>query len=124
MSGVCRLDLRLPKCERIAKRAEMDHVFECGTAFRFPEIMIRAMPNALPTSRLGIVVSRKAGPAVRRNRLKRLLREAYRQNRSRLRPNCDLVIVPRPGWRTLTLQAIEPVFCKGLDRINEAFAAR
>ena len=50
-----------------------------------------------PLRRLGVVASRRVGNAVRRNRAKRLLREAFRQNQHRLPPSCDLVLVARPA---------------------------
>jgi ribonuclease P protein component len=48
----------------------------------------------LPT-RLGITVTRKIGNAVTRNRIKRLVREVFRQNRQRLPSGLDLVFVAK-----------------------------
>jgi ribonuclease P protein component len=48
----------------------------------------------LPT-RLGITVTRKIGNAVARNRIKRLVREVFRQNRQRLPSGLDLVFVAK-----------------------------
>jgi len=63
-------------------------------------------PNALATARLGIIVSRKtARRAVDRNRIKRLVREAFRRDPERF-GSSDLVVLARRcparnGWRAL-----------------------
>ena len=51
--------------------------------------------------RLGLSVSRKVGGAVERNRVKRLIREAFREELPRLRPGYDVVVVARPDARDL-----------------------
>jgi ribonuclease P protein component len=57
------------------------------------------MPNQLAASRLGLTISRKVGDAVRRNRLRRRLRESFRRHlRAAIGEPCvDLVIRPLPG---------------------------
>ena len=48
--------------------------------------------------RLGISVHRKTGNAVRRNRIKRLIREVFRLNRSLFPSSCDIVFTVRPEF--------------------------
>lgn len=58
-------------------------------------LLVYGLPNDLGHPRLGLTVSRKVGNAVRRNAIKRRLREAYRHTRHDL-PATDLVVVVRP----------------------------
>ena len=56
---------------------------------------ISVLPERSATRRVGIVASRRVGGAVRRNRAKRLLREAFRLQQHRLKENIELVLVAR-----------------------------
>lgn len=61
------------------------------------QILFLWRPNGLENSRLGLTVSRRVGNAVVRNRIKRRLREIFRQAGERLPPGIDLVAVARPS---------------------------
>jgi len=60
-------------------------------------LVVYAVKNDLPQARLGLVVGKKHGGAVRRNRIKRLLREAFRLEGDALPTGHDLVCIPRIG---------------------------
>src|SRR5919197_941325 len=57
-------------------------------------LIVYACENGLPYLRLGLSVSRKVGPATKRNRLRRLYREAFRLTRSEMPAGLDLVLIP------------------------------
>ncbi len=58
-----------------------------------------------PGPRLGLVVTRRFGKAVRRNRMKRLLREFFRRHKTRL-PSRDLVIMAKKGAEALNYDQV------------------
>jgi ribonuclease P protein component len=83
-----------PKELRLRTGAEFDAVFKAKVKVGDGVLVIHARPNALGHARLGMAVSRKVGNAVRRNRWKRCLREAFRLAQHDL-PALDLVCLPR-----------------------------
>lgn len=56
---------------------------------------------------LGVTVSRKVGKAVRRNRVKRCIREWFRHHREALPARSDVVVIARPGAAELSTAEIE-----------------
>ncbi|MCH9684561.1 MAG: ribonuclease P protein component [Deltaproteobacteria bacterium] len=60
----------------------------------------------LPDTRLGVTVTRKVGSAVKRNRIKRLVREAFRRERNALPLGFDMVWVAKREAVETTLPAV------------------
>ncbi len=113
------MDHGFSKKERLLKRKEFQLVFDKGEKFGNKQLKIYALSNGNSVSRLGLVVGRKFGNSPRRNRFKRILREAYRLNKSLLNNGADIVVIPRPGLTGLTLKTIEDNFKVILIQIND-----
>ena len=86
----------LPKSHHLRSPREFDAVYASKTRESRGPVMVYAMPNALGHPRLGMSVSRKVGVAVRRNRIRRRLREAFRLMQHDLPGGYDFVVVVRP----------------------------
>ena len=83
---------------RLSRSGEFDRVYREGRSHASRHLVVYAFPRADAESpRLGVSVGRKLGGAVERNRVKRLLREAFWARAEALPDGLDFVIVARPA---------------------------
>ncbi len=108
-------DRRLRPTERVQRPSEFQAVLKGGACFRDPLLRIHFRENGRELSRLGMVVSRKVGGAVTRNRLKRAFRALFRDGKSRLRAPLDVVLIPSSRAGPKDRAAYEAVFEKFLE---------
>ena len=74
---------------------EFRRLYNKGKTASSPFLAVYCRKNRMKISRLGLTTGVKLGKAVRRNRVRRRLREIYRTNEFRLQPGWDVVIVAR-----------------------------
>jgi ribonuclease P protein component len=74
---------------------EFQRVYNLRSSAAADALIVYAAPNGRNFSRLGLSVGRKHGNSVRRNRIKRLLRESFRLLPQAIPPGFDFVFVPR-----------------------------
>jgi ribonuclease P protein component len=105
----------LPKSERIQHGWQFRRAYEHGrkSVGRLLVLYVIDDPTDSPRTgtpagrAVGVVTSRKIGNAVTRNRARRLLREAYRQNKQKLKTNLQIVMIARGGINGKRLPDVE-----------------
>ena len=86
----------LPREAIVRHKRDFQAVFATRQACRTGPLVVHAGRNTVGRCRLGLAVPRAVGNAPQRNRIKRLLREAFRHVQHQLPNTLDLVIVVRP----------------------------
>jgi len=87
----------LPKAMLLVKPWQYRKVYEQGKRLRGQNFSLIHVPNSTAGNRLGISIH-GVRQAVRRNRIKRIIREFFRHNQEFLAPFSDVVFAVRPGF--------------------------
>jgi len=101
---------------RLRTAADIARVRAQGTQCRNAHLVLYADAGAAPESRLALIVSSKLGVAVRRNKIRRRLREAFRPRLPRLQPPVDLVVIARGRTRGASLVTLSAAVGEILDQ--------
>ncbi|WP_371365070.1 Ribonuclease P protein component [Sporomusa rhizae] len=99
----------LPKIGRLCQSKSFQSVYRSGKSYANKQLVLYVLPNLSATRRVGFAAGKRLGSAVLRNRLKRLLREAYRLNQEKFVSGVDLVLVAR-----------QPLINAGLAQVTKA----
>jgi ribonuclease P protein component len=97
---------------RLSKSSDFKRVFGKGKRTATPLFVIYSLRNHLPYSRLGIQVKARIGTAVRRNRIKRIVREVFRRLKGDPTESLDLVLVAEKALRESSYHVFETEFHK------------
>lgn len=111
------MDQRLPPEERIRKKSDFSFLYKNGCRYRGRYFSFVYLSNALDHSRIAVVVSKKVGNAVERNRIKRRLRALYRRNKGSFKETLDLLIITRPEIMSLSGPELKTQYVQAVESL-------
>jgi ribonuclease P protein component len=98
------------------RTADFQRVWDDGKSYSHPLVILRARANGMEQCRFGFVAGKKMGKATKRNRAKRLLREALRLRLPTIAPGWDIIVIARSGAEQATFQDIDTAIENLLQR--------
>ena len=97
-----------PKSSRLVSNSQFKAVLARKLRVANGLLVLYTAKNDCNWPRLGISVDKSCGSAVVRNRLKRLIREAFRQSREQIPAGFDYLVMISPQWQKKTANSPEP----------------
>ena len=107
-----------PHPEKLKKSREFLRVYKKGKKHWDAYFVVYVYKTQQSLPRLGITASKKVGISVQRNRVKRLIREAFRMLKSDLKKNYDIVVVSRSAACGLSAHQVRDSLHKLLSRAS------
>ena len=101
---------KLPKQGLLHKNKSFQAVYRLGKSVANRMAVLYVVPNEEKRRRIGFAAGKRLGCAVVRNRVKRLLREAYRLHQHRLKEGFDLVLVGRQSMIKSDCRSVSKAF--------------
>lgn len=112
---------RFTRDERLQKRRDFERAYNEGIRISGRLMTVFVVSNASTRTRLGVAATRKLGPAVVRNRAKRLARELFRRHKGSVSlAGHDIVVVPRREMLDAPVSALDADYSAALARRDRA----
>ena len=119
--------LAFRRTQRLRGRGVFKAVMDARARADGEAIAVHAAPNGAATHRIGISIGRRVGTAARRNRIKRLVREAFRLGQHELPSDApapyDFVVVVRPH-EPLSLEGYREAFSRAVEHLHSTWKKR
>ncbi|MFA6132122.1 MAG: ribonuclease P protein component [Patescibacteria group bacterium] len=107
----------LPQENRLRKEKDIEKVFKTGKSVFDPVCGFKFLPNNLPVSRFAFMVGTKISKsAVKRNRLRRQIREIIHLNLKNIKTGLDFTFIVRPGAKEADYKGLEDIIVHGLKK--------
>ncbi|MFP3910480.1 MAG: ribonuclease P protein component [Desulfobacteraceae bacterium] len=110
-----------PKEERLLDRSDFVNLNRSGTRYHTKHFIVILKKNESGITRLGITAGKRVGNAVRRNRIKRLIREFFRLNKANFPKGFDIAVIAKKDASCFDLRRIEEelghIVCKTKFRL-------
>lgn len=104
--------------ETLKTNRDFERVFRKGKSAGHRDLVILGRRGRSKNVRVGFCISRKAGNAIVRNKMRRRLKEIFREAESDLKPRWEIVIVAKESTRNLSYQALRALTLKLLSRLG------
>lgn len=101
------------KADRLLKRKDFLRLSKTGSKYYNRHFLAIFFSGKTDKTRIGITVTKKIGRAVKRNRIKRYVREYYRVNKHTIKDHWDINIIVRKDVAGLTFSQV----CSSLKNI-------
>lgn len=103
---------------RIKQNYEFRRLYRRGNSVATPYLVVYALKTRRNINRIGLTVTPKLGGAVVRNRIKRLLREAYRLNEDKICTSYDFIFVARSRMIGAKCQKVERELMRAMKQLG------
>jgi len=118
------MDERLTPQERIRKKKEFSTLYRTGSRYRGRYFHLVYRANSFEFPRLAVVVSKKVGNAVTRNKIKRRIRALFRRNKPRFKKPMDIVLIAKREILDLSASDLAVEYFSALERTFMEHPAR
>lgn len=109
------------KKNRLSNNCDFENVLKNGKLLKCKFFTLKILKNNLEYPRLGIRINKKIGNAVKRNKIKRMIKEIFRMNKNEFNENIDIVLIPYSNILSANFDTLNKEFLKLLNLNKNEF---